>query len=366
MRLLAFYLPQFHPIPENDEWWGKGFTEWTNVKKGKPLFPGHYQPHVPGELGYYDLRDPAVREAQAALAREYGIYGFCYYHYWFNGKLLLERPFNEVLSSGKPDLPFCLCWANENWTRAWDGKDRHVLISQKYSDEDDREHARWFVNAFKDRRYIRIGGRPLLLIYRANRFIDPARTVSIFREEAKKAGIGEIFLCKVESFPDEMTPPDPMGFDASVQFHPSRGRVSIIGQSLVWKASRRMLSLLKAGAFRRAYIENDIFRYGEYVSQVTSGEVPPYKRFPCVMPGWDNSPRRKFNATIFKDSTPGAYGKWLRAAADECVNMFRGDERIVFINAWNEWGEGNHLEPCERWGRAYLEETRKVSKDFQA
>ena len=277
---------------------------------------------------------------------------------------MLDFPFNEVLSSGKPDFPFCICWANENWTRTWDGKDRHVLIAQKYGDEDNREHARWLLNAFGDRRYIRVGGRPLFLIYRAGRIPDPARAVSIFREEARKAGIGEIFICKVESFPDEMTSPDFAGFDASVQFHPSRGRVSIMGQSLIWKVSKRVLSFLRAGAFRRAYIENDIFRYSEYVSKMIIEKMPAYKRFPCVMPGWDNSPRRKFNATIFTGSTPAEYGRWLKSAADRCVNMFQGDERLVFINAWNEWGEGNHLEPCGRWGRAYLEETKKVSEKF--
>ena len=187
IRPIAFYLPQFHPTPENDEWWGKGFTEWTNVTKARPLFPGHYQPQLPADMGFYDLRLPEAREAQAALAREYGIHGFCYYHYWFNGRRILERPFNEVLASGKPDFPFCLCWANENWTRVWDGGEKNVLLEQKYSHEDDLAHIESLIPAFRDERYIRIDGKPLFLVYRTGLLPNPARTAEIWREAAKRA-----------------------------------------------------------------------------------------------------------------------------------------------------------------------------------
>jgi len=201
-KALAFYLPQFHPIPENDEWWGRGFTEWTNVTKAKPLFPGHYQPHVPTDLGYYDLRIPEVRQAQADLAADYGISGFVYYHYWFNGKRLLERPFEEVLASGSPDFPFALCWANEEWTRNWDAQTGTVLMPQDFNDEDDLAHIRYLATAFQDPRYIKIDGRPLMLVYRPQKLTDPKRTFKIWREEAKKLGIPVVAIVDTNCDPD--------------------------------------------------------------------------------------------------------------------------------------------------------------------
>src|SRR5437667_7337089 len=220
IRAIAFYLPQFHPIPENDAWWGKGFTEWSNVVKAKPLFRGHYQPHLPADLGFYDLRLPETRQAQADLARQYGIYGFCYYHYWFNGQRLLGRPLDDVLASGKPDFPFCLCWANENWTRRWDGRERELLMEQRYSDDDDRAHMRWLAEAFGDERYIRVNNKPLFLVYRASRIPDPLRTTTIWRDEAQRLGFGDLYLCRVESFADERDDPLRIGFDAAVEFQP--------------------------------------------------------------------------------------------------------------------------------------------------
>jgi glycosyltransferase involved in cell wall biosynthesis/GT2 family glycosyltransferase len=339
-KLIAFFLPQYHPIPENDEWWGKGFTEWSNVTKAQPQFPGHYQPHLPSELGFYDLRLPEIRKAQAELAREHGIHGFCYYHYWFSGKLLLERPLHDMLNAKEPDFPFCLCWANEPWTRAWDGRSGHVLAEQHYGEEDDRSHIRYLSQFFRDPRYIRIKGKPLLLIYRANHMPDPVRTAQVMRDEARKTGIGEIYLCRVESFNNEHTDPGAIGFDAAVEFQPDWNR---IGE----KKSNPMFG------------DHAVYDYEEMANRMIAKERPPYKRFPCVTPAWDNSSRRKSNATIFVNSSPKVYEKWLFHAIRRS-GIDNPDDRIVFINAWNEWGEGCHLEPDHLFGRSYLEATQRT------
>ena len=191
VRPIAIYLPQFHPIPENDQWWGKGFTEWTNVARATPLLPGHYQPHLPSDLGFYDLRLADTREAQAELARQHGIYGFCYYHYWFNGHRLLNRPVDEVLASGKPDFPFMFCWANENWSRRWNEEDQAILIKHDYSFEDDERHINFLIPFFKDKRYIKVGNKPVFSIYRSDLFPDIARTIDIWRKVVRQHGFDD-------------------------------------------------------------------------------------------------------------------------------------------------------------------------------
>ena len=229
-KLVAFYLPQFHPIPENDEWWGTGFTEWTNVVRGNPMYPGHLQPHVPGELGYYDLREDSIRATQAELARRFGIDAFCYYYYWFDGKRLLEQPLDAMLAGGAPDLPFCLCWANENWTRRWDGKDHEVLISQNHSNEDNLKIIRDLIRHFRDSRYLRIDGRPLMIVYRLDQLPDPQAMVQQWREECRQSGVGEIFLCAVRrlGMPDAKR----YGFDALVDFPPHGFVAAELGRSM--------------------------------------------------------------------------------------------------------------------------------------
>ena len=358
MRILAFYLPQFHPIPENDRWWGRGFTEWTNVVKARPLFQGHVQPHLPADLGFYDLRVPEVREAQAQLARHYGISGFCYYHYWFDGRRLLNRPFDEVLQSGRPDFPFCLCWANENWTRAWDGKDRDVLLAQRHSVADDRAHIRHLLPAFQDPRYIRIDGKPLVLVYRTELLPEPARTADVWRTEALAAGIADLYLARVESF-SGMNPKD-IGFDAAVEFAPDWG---VLPSPMVQGTYRRLVTRLRRRlrAVPNDYGTHRVYRYDELVRNMLAKPEVQYKRFRCVTPRWDNSPRRADGAVIFRDSTPAAYERWLREIIQATLRTFQGDERIVFVNAWNEWAEGNYLEPDQLSGLAYLEATAQAA-----
>lgn len=352
IRALALYLPQFHPISENDEWWGKGFTEWRNVTTASPLFPGHYQPHLPADLGFYDLRLPEVREAQASMARQYGIHGFCYYHYWFNGRRILERPFNEVLASGKPDFPFCLCWANENWSRAWDGGSRHVLLEQHYSEEDDRAHITSLLPALRDPRYIRIGGRPLLLVYRTELLPDPKRTAEIWRAVVREAGLGDLYLARVENFVAGVDPAS-IGFDAAVEFSPDNREV---GQAVFSGPVTRALS--RWGVLPRAFSQHTVLRYPTIAQSRMRRDAPPYKQWRCVAPMWDNAARRKVDGRVLVGSTPERYRNWLEFAARQTCQRFQGDERIVFINAWNEWAEGCHLEPDLKHGHAYLEATR--------
>jgi lipopolysaccharide biosynthesis protein len=361
MRVLAFYLPQFHPIPENDQWWGKGFTEWTNVTRAKPLIPGHYQPHLAADLGYYDLRVPEVREAQAAMARAHEVSGFCYYHYWFNGRRLLHRPFDEVLQSGTPEFPFCLCWANENWTRRWDGGDHVVLMSQVYSLEDDERHIEHLLPAFSDKRYIKIDGKPLFLVYRTGLLPDPARTAAMWRDRARSAGFPDLYLARVEGWGDHADPAK-IGFDAAVEFAPDFSVLPTpMGRRERWDTIARVQKRLRAsGLMSNVHAENAVYRYADLKQAMMDKPPAEHKRFRCVTPGWDNSARRAQGATILLDSTPDAYEAWLEAMVRETLQRRDGEEQVLFINAWNEWAEGNHLEPDQRWGRAYLEATARV------
>jgi lipopolysaccharide biosynthesis protein len=353
-RLLAIYLPQFHPIPENDEWWGKGFTEWTNVTKARPLFRGHYQPRLPGELGFYDLRLPETRAAQADLARTHGIYGFIYYHYWFSGRLLLERPMREVLESGKPDFPFCICWANHNWNRTWTGETEEVLLEQRYSPEDDREHIRWLLPYLKDRRYVTVQGKPVVFIYRAELIGHLAETARIWREEAAAAGLPGLYLSWMESNHPRSTQDLTLsGLDAATEFQPRTG-IAGAPMPVFLRGSLRALA-------PKAFQKHNVRKYSRLVSGALTRPSATYKRFPCVMPGWDNSPRRapRLRANIWIDSTPELYERWLRGTLNR-FRPFGPDEDFVILNAWNEWAEGNYLEPDQRWGRSYLEATRRA------
>ena len=362
VRAIAFHLPQFHPIPENDEWWRKGFTEWTNVVKATPRFPGHYQPHLPTDLGFYDLRVPETRAAQAELAASYGIHGFCYYHYWFHGRQVLERPVNEIWKSGEPDFPFCLCWANENWTRKWDGQEDQVLLEQRYSPADDLAHIRSLIPMFFDPRYIRVGGRPIFLVYRASQLPEPERTAETWRREAERAGLKGLVLVRVESFWSESGDPREIGFDVGLEFQPQWALVSHLR---IYR--RKWWHVRRLGTHERWLRENSVYDYESLMRTTLAAPVPTYPRIPCVCPGWDNSPRRSQDAIFFVNSTPELYERWLREVVDRLkTRMHSGSgedfsaNSLVFVNAWNEWAEGNHLEPCQRWGRKYLEATRRA------
>lgn len=357
LRALAIYLPQFHPTPENDEWWGMGFTEWTNVAKARPRFPGHNQPQLPADLGFYDLRVPETRELQAKMARQYGIQGFMYYHYWFNGRRILERPFEEVLKSGAPDFPFCLCWANENWTRRWDGLEQQVLLKQEYSEEDDRAHLRSLAPAFADPRYIRVDGKPVFIVYRTNELPNAQRTVATWREEAHRLGIGELYLMRMNGWGPHPNPHE-MGFDAAVDFQPDWYNLPARKYGDV-----KTRGLNKLGIKASPYLRDEIRDYDEVVAAMLSRQKPNYKLFPGVTPSWDNSARRKKDAIIITDSTPEKYENWLRHTV-QSFTPYSPDENFIFINAWNEWAEGNHLEPCQRWGCQYLEATHRILKDY--
>lgn len=346
VRLIAFYLPQYHPIPENDRWWGKGFTEWTNVTKAFPNFDGHYQPHLPIDLGFYDLRLPETRQEQADLARKYGLSGFCYYYYWFGGKRLLHRPLDEVLKTKEPDFPFCVCWANENWTRRWDGAEHEILIAQNHSTEDDINFINSLIPAFNDERYIRINGKPLLLVYRVKLLPNAKKTAEVWREVCHKAGVGDIYLCAVQSF--DMRDPRPFGFDGAVEFPPHSTRV-------------RGLDLLQVHVVNPAF-QGHLYDYEDYVRNALNTPEVDYTLFRSVMPSWDNTARRQNNGHIFVNSNPENYEIWLSETIQQTKRIHSGDERIIFINAWNEWGEGCHLEPDTKYQYRFLEATRNALK----
>ena len=345
VRLIAYYLPQFHPIPENDEWWGKGFTDWTNVTKSFPRFRGHYQPHLPGELGFYDLRVPDTLYRQAALARRYGIAGFCIHHYWFAGKTLLETPLRILLENRDIDIGFCLNWANENWSRAWDGSEKEILIAQQHSPADDLALASSLEKALADPRYLRIEGRPLLMIYRPGILPDPRATVDRWRTHFAREGFGDPYIVMPQAFGD--TDPRQFGMDAAAGFPPHENglRTPLIRQTL---------------KFTNPGYSGLVRSYDSMMDLAISNQPADFRLLPGVCPGWDNHPRRPKGGLVFQDATPAKYGKWLKAACQYTMQQNSPEERIVFVNAWNEWAEGAHLEPDRHFGYAFLAETGRV------
>lgn len=343
IKPIAFYLPQFHSIPENDEWWGKGFTEWTNVRKGKSLFKHHYQPHTPGILGYYNLvEDKGIQHKQIELAKEYGIHGFCYYYYWFNGKRLLEKPLDRVLEDKSLDFPFCICWANETWSRRWDGQEKEVLIKQEHNQETDSKFIEDIIPILKDERYIKIGNAPLLLIYRAELFPNLKDTIIHWKEKCKEAGIDELHVSLVQSF--GLTDPNIYGGDSAVEFPPHSIVSGEISQSLEGLDEN---------------FSGNIYDYRDVVARCTNKRPDYYKVFRGAMLSWDNTARRGVNANVFHYANPEEYKKWLAGIIDYTTHYNSKENQYIFINAWNEWAEGTHLEPDEKYGTQYLEVTKE-------
>jgi glycosyltransferase involved in cell wall biosynthesis len=344
VKLICFYLPQFHAIPENNAWWGKGFTEWSNVQPALPQFAGHYQPRIPDELGYYNLLDPAVQRRQIELAKLYGIEGFCFYFYWFGGKRLLEAPIENYLNDISLDLPFCLCWANENWSRRWDGLDSEILIAQEHSPEDDIAFIQYVARYMRDRRYIRIDGKPLLLVYRPSLLPSAKETSRRWRQWCRDNDIGEIYLAYTQSF--ETIDPIKYGFDAAIEFPPNNSAPPNLTNSVTPLDKNFGCT---------------VYDWRTFVERSEHYKSPGYKLFRGVCPSWDNTARRKSRSTVFLNSSPSLYQRWLENAIRCTQQSFTNpDEQLVFINAWNEWAEGAYLEPDARYGYAYLQATNNA------
>jgi Glycosyltransferase WbsX len=337
-KTIALYLPQFYPIFENNGWYGTGFTDWANVAKAQPLFEGHYQPRLPADLGFYDLRVRDVREQQARLARRHGIDAFCYYHYWFEGQRPLSRVVDDQLATNSPRMPFCLAWANENWSRHWDATEYEILLRQRYSAEDDEEHGKFLLKAMSHPLYLRLDGKPILFIYRIQALPDPAGTIARWREMWRQGAIGDVHIVKFDSWGDTNEPAK-YGADAAAQFFP-HGAADIVPKLAVDDADPG----------------NTIYHYDDVVSAYLGLERPPWTRYECVVPSWDNTSRRgNGRSNIVHSSTPEAYEKWLAG-----VRARTPADGLILINAWNEWAEGAYLEPDQRHGMSYLQATARA------
>ena len=346
VKVLAFYLPQFHTFPENDLWWGKGFTEWTNTRKSLPRFEKHYQPREPhDDIGYYDLACIDTLEKQVKLAQEHHIYGFCFYYYWFSGHRLMEKPIDFFLENKDIQLPFCLCWANENWTRAWDGLNTEVLIKQDYSINDRKKFILDIKKYLLDERYIRIQGKPVIIVYNPGQIPEVRDVFKSWQEAAKECGIGEVVIWIVRSFNNTIHSLNLEGVvNREIEFPPHLQSFVI---SLVEKET-----------------DNDggghVFDYAEFVSKVLDGRSTDSNIYRTVMLGWDNSARRKNGYTVFDNFDLKIYYDWLRENLKEAENKFEPEEMFTFINAWNEWAEGTYLEPDKKYGYANINTTARA------
>lgn len=358
IKIIAYYLPQYHSIPENDLWWGKGFTEWTNVKKASPLFDGHSQPVEPGELGYYNLLDTDIRLRQAELAKNHGIHGFCYWHYWFgNGKTLLEKPLQRVLESGQPDFPFCMGWANESWTGIWHGSPDKVLINQSYPGvEDIHNHFDYVLKFFIDSRYIKIDNKPFFLIYQPEKHPDLKQFTDIFHERALNEGFDGMHF--VATNVQESWDLEEFGFSANApSYH----------NGIIWQRRKGLIDRIREKFWvsenENPSLPKHLYMYEEAVRYFLPGSKNNTLLYPTAVPNWDNSPRSGMRGVILHKSSPELYGQHLRKVLEFGAN---NRDNIVMLKSWNEWAEGNYLEPDKKWGRAYLEMTKRVVEAFRS
>jgi Glycosyltransferase WbsX/Domain of unknown function (DUF4214) len=345
-KLIAFYLPQYHQVKENSEWWGEGFTEWTNVAKAQPNFEGHIQPHVPKDLGFYDLTNVEVMRKQSELALKYGVFGFCFYHYWFSGRRILETPVNNFIKSDI-DMPFCLCWANENWTRTWSGDETSVLLAQEHKENDEEQFIYDLLPYLNDDRYIKVNGRPLILIYRIHQLPNPSESIKKWRAEANKHGIPGLHIAIVDFY--DVTSPDEVGADALVEFPPHKF-ISSDNHPDVFPN------------FTNPNFNGGVVDYKKIIQQSMRRGKHDYVFYRGIVPSWDNTARRQNTPITILNSSPALYSKWLeylRRYTRENDKLKMKNE-FIFINAWNEWGEGCHLEPDIHWGKSYLEETLRT------
>lgn len=351
IKLVAFYLPQFHPFPENDEWWGKGFTEWTNVTKANKNYEGHYQPHLPIHNGFYDLRVPEVMVEQAKMAKNYGIYGFNFYYYWFDSKVLMHKPFEILLKHKEIDINFCITWANENWTRRWDGAEHDVLIAQNHCEEDSIKFIESLYKFFNDERYIRINNKPVLIIYRVDIIPKMKETVDLWRKKVKEAGFDGIYLVCAQTF--GIKSPKPYGFDAAMEFPPHTAQSKEITKDI---------------DFLNKEFIGQVYDYNQVVNNAIKSKEPKYKLFRTAMLSWDNTARKQNSSHTFENFSLLKYKQWLSNMVANVYNNKKYDdnEKFVFVNAWNEWAEGTHLEPDRKYGYGYLEATHDVISNYQS
>lgn len=359
IKTIAFYLPQYRPTPHNDEWWGKGFTEWTNVAKAPKLYRGHYQPHIPADLGFYDLRLPEVRRQQAELAKEAGVFGFCYYHYWFgNGHVELDETLQEVVELGEPDFPFCVCWANESWGKKMWNQDGNVaqvkvIANQQYpGSKDNEDHFNFLLETFKDKRYIRINDKPLFIIYRPLKFIDIGDFMSQWNELGKKAGIGEFhFAGYTQNIEEEYINLTELGLDSIIVCNFTEPLYAGHKQS---KWRRAILKLIRMLLNRPTIID-----YKKAIKYLYSSRFKDKTIWPTLVPNWDHTPRSGKNGYLYSNSTPELF----KQHAQQVLSAIKGKDelnQVVFLKSWNEWGEGNYMEPDLKYGKGYIKALREA------